>query len=355
MKSKQCLKIFIFSLTLLILLCSPAEAEHGVDDGYFTVVDRDGYLVYQTAMQVSEGDWYINQDNEKYVVVEVDGKEAVAEYEKTIDLLPEEIEDEVASPFLGAQEIDEPEERIATYCTHSAESYVPDSGTHSKPGEGDIYEVQDVFADSLENKGIEVKASAARHDPHDGGAYDRSRRTAMELIETQPDALFDLHRDGVPDEEVYTTQIDGETVAKVRLVVGRENPGMEANDAFARQLKAAVDEQHPDLIKGIMFAKGKYNQDLHPRALLLEFGTHVVPQAQAETGAVLFADGVEEVLYGEAQAATQAEQSSGALRSTLIILAVVGGGLLAYLFINEGSWEGVVARIKRFFGEEFLN
>ena len=36
------------------------------------------------------------------------------------------------------------------------------------------------------------------HDPHDAMAYDRSRRTAAELLKKNPIALLDIHRDAVP-------------------------------------------------------------------------------------------------------------------------------------------------------------
>ena len=57
--------------------------------------------------------------------------------------------------------------------------------------------------------------------PHDAGAYDRSRRTAEELLQENPDALFDVHRDAVPAEE-YTAKVDGEQVAQIQLVVGQQ-------------------------------------------------------------------------------------------------------------------------------------
>ncbi len=105
------------------------------------------------------------------------------------------------------------------------------------------------------------------------------------------------------------------------------------------------------------YAHGKYNQDLSPRALLIEFGTHVIPKEQAVAGAKLFADVLDKALYGgdnpgatEAGGTTtdgtKAREASGATRSIIIILliAVLGGGFL--LIANEGGLGGAVDRVK---------
>ncbi len=63
-------------------------------------------------------------------------------------------------------------------------------------------------------------------------------------------------------------------MTKVRLVVGRQNPNREANLELAKNIKAIADEQYPGLVKGIFNARGNYNQDIGPRTILLEFGTH---------------------------------------------------------------------------------
>ena len=51
-------------------------------------------------------------------------------------------------------------------------------------------------------------------------------------------------------------------MTKVQIVLGRTNPNLKANEAFAKQVKAVVDKKYPGLIKGIFYGDGKYNQDL---------------------------------------------------------------------------------------------
>ena len=67
-------------------------------------------------------------------------------------------------------------------------------------------------------------------------------------MKRDPDALLDIHRDGIPDESAYRAEVDGEETSKVRLLVGRSNPNAGVNREFAKRLKAAADEKYDGLI-----------------------------------------------------------------------------------------------------------
>lgn len=358
--NKKLTKVLILCLSFLVIFSTVAWGQQEKKDGHFTVVDKEGNVVFQTAMPVHKGDWYITENNKKYTITEINADQVTAKYEGTIDLISNG--DDFSSSILqsGILSAQKDEKKVAVYNTHTDESYVPSSGSESEPGNGDVYEVSDTFAKKLRERGTKVYESNSKHGPHDGGAYDRSRRTAKKLVEKRPDAVFDIHRDGVPDKSEYLTKINGKQVSKISLVVGRQNPNMKNNDSFAKQLKAVSDRMYPGLIKGIHYAKGKYNQDIGPRTMLLEMGTHVVSKEQAKNSAALFAGVVDQALYGQekqAQGAKEAKQgqNTSALGSLLLILAASIVGIIGYLFINEGSWEGVVKRIKQFFGAEFVN
>ncbi|WP_408955930.1 stage II sporulation protein P [Natroniella sp. ANB-PHB2] len=346
--------IIILAIFLIInLAIKPRSFAHLAEEGYFNVIDEETEeVVFSTAKSISVNDYFITQDNKQYRIIEVDKDEGegVAEFEKKIELL--EGRDDIVALTQGllAQQEDR---MIGLYNTHNPESYLPESGTEAKPGDGDIFPVTERFKGSLEEKGIEVVHDRSHHDPIDGGAYQRSRTTAKKLAQQAPDTILDVHRDGVPDPEEYLTTINGEEVAQVRLVVGRQNPGMEANDEFAKQIKAVADELYPGLIKDIFYADGTYNQDLSPRAMLLEFGTHTLSREQAAASTVYFADVMEQLLYGGVDGEgvqDEAAQSTGALRSVGIILAIVlvGGAIL--LVFNSGSIQGAIDRIKNLGG-----
>ena len=326
--------ICFIMLSSLLITSSPLEAK---DDDYFTVVDNKDKTIFQTAMKITIGDYYINESNKKYKIVDIKGNKGIAKYMGKVDLLKD---DKVLTSSQGLL-AQQGKKKIAIYNTHSDESYKPTSKNHSEPGQGDVYKVAASFASALKNKGIDVINNQAKHDPHDGGAYERSRRTAIKLVKKRPDALFDIHRDGVANPQEYIAEVNGRRMAKIRLVVGRQNPQLKVNSKFAQQVKAVTDRKYPGLIKGIYYAKGKYNQDLLPRALLIEAGTHVISQDMATASVKLLAETINDLLYGKDSAAAKSGENSSSFSSIFIILLVVlvVGGFL-YIANKRGVIDG---------------
>lgn len=327
------------------------------EDDLIQVYDESGKYIFSTCMGLSEGDRYINEENNEYRVIKVDGKRGTAKLLGKVDLLGGEGTVSSLTPLALTQGNDN--KKVAIYHTHSAESYEP--GPPFQTDRGEIYEVGDILSSQFEKRGVQVQKSDNTFLPHDGGAYERSRRTAAELLQQQPDALLDVHRDAIPRPQEYLTNLNGEEMSKVRLVVGRQNPKMATNDQMAKRIKAIADERYPGLIKGIFYAKGKYNQDLSARALLLEFGTHVTTKEQAERSTAALVDSIYTVLYGAGtttggggKGTDRAQGSAGISSLVWIIGAIVVVGL-GFLFLNEGGIGGVSKRLKNFSGEEFAN
>ena len=75
------------------------------------------------------------------------------------------------------------------------------------PGKSDM-SIETFFANM--RAGIDVILDESTHLPHDSGAYRRSRQTAERLLQKGPDAIIDIHRDGIPDQNEYACSIDGE-------------------------------------------------------------------------------------------------------------------------------------------------
>ncbi len=121
------------------------------------------------------------------------------------------------------------------------------------------------------------------HNPHDVNAYNRSRRTAASLLKNGSQVLIDVHRDAVPPNQ-YQTTVNGQEATKIKLVVGKTNPNSKTNLEFAKQLKAVMDKTKPGLSNGIFMGKGDYNQDLTPRSMLIEVGSHTNPKDDATKG-----------------------------------------------------------------------
>lgn len=201
--------------------------------------------------------------------------------------------------------------RIAMYCTHSDESYEPTDGYYSTNDRGSIYQVAAALAREFGSRGVQCEVADDLHHPHDAGAYRRSRQTAVRLASTAPDALFDIHRDGIPDPDEYVTAIAGREASKIRLLVGRGNQNAEINKDFALLLKAVADKVYPGLIKDIYMGRGVYNQDLLPKALLLECGTYTVPMDTVMQSMPYLADVVQRSLYGGVVGSAGVRDSGG--------------------------------------------
>lgn len=332
----RCAACALAALALVLLVGAPAGAETD-GDCLYTLLGPDGAALTQRAGRMYPGDEYIAGDDAWYRVVSVDdaAQTATAEYlgSAAQDVPAFSAVAEAAEPAAG-----DGKKLIAMYSTHSDESYVPEDGTASKWKGAGIYDVGDSLKQALEKRGIQAVYSKETFLPHDADAYNRSRRTAQELLKQGPDALLDIHRDAVPAEQ-YETTVDGEDISKVRLFVGRNNQNAAENKAFARQIKAAADKRYPGLIKDIFIGKGNYNQELYPHALLLEFGTHEIEKEKAREAADYVADVLDNVLYG---ASAKAEGAKG-VRGGAVARGVgwaVGLAVLAaavYALISTGS------------------
>lgn len=342
-KMSKPMAAWLLSLMLLFSIPAVAAAEHeeAPRGKYYTLVDENNNVIHQTGMRVYEGDEYISSDNSRYKVVEVVGHTARCIYqgEERLPVLnynPQKNAWIFKEPIVPAQTDKKP--TIAVYHTHSDESYVAGDGTQSIEGNGGIYDVGEMFGNRLRQLGFNVVYSDANHNPHDINAYNRSRRTAMQLIrKSAPDAVIDVHRDAVPADQ-YQTEVDGVEATQIKLVVGRTNPNVKSNLEFAKRIKAVMDKQKPGLSNGIFLGKGEYNQDLSPRAMLIEVGSHTNSKEEAEKGAKLFADTMPVVLgvsAGPAAKPTQDNQGSGS--AILIILVVLGAAAAGYYLLNKGS------------------
>ncbi|NMA66998.1 MAG: stage II sporulation protein P, partial [Clostridiaceae bacterium] len=231
-------------------LLNLSEACH-IDGEVYEVKDAEGNLVTKMSRRVSVGDEILTGNGKHYKVTRVNGKNAIADF-KGLD------NDFIAwQVYFANQAIpvtnQESPNKIAIYHTHSEESYIPSDGTESIPGEGGIFKVGNVLREKLEAQGVEVVHAQSAHEPRDSNSYNRSRRTATELLRENPAALIDVHRDGVPDPDFYSKEIDGEGVTQIRLVVGRQNPKQAANEEFAKQIMAVVNENTPGLVKEIFY------------------------------------------------------------------------------------------------------
>ena len=350
---------------LFVLMLAPALALGG-EETVWTLMTEDGQRLTAICYEPETGDRYLSADNTLYEIIRVEGDTAVARSQGAL-ALPDIswMEEDAALPVSAAAG-----RRIALYCTHSDESYKPSDGTYSDPERGSIYQVAAALADALEEKGATCEVSDALHYPHDAGAYRRSRQTAVQLLKSGPDALLDIHRDGIPDPEEYTVTIGGRQASKVRLLVGRGNQNMEVNKDFALTVKAVADRVYPGLIKDIYMGKGTYNQDLAPHSLLLECGTYTLSRDRVLVSMPMMADVLDRALYGGvtgsagasdvrsspaekggitpgATDAPVSDSSRGTGSGLLWLVVIAVAALVIYGIVSTGSFGGGMRKIGR--------
>jgi len=341
---------------------------------WYTVIDEDtDRVLLETCHVVSAGDEFVDEENHRYRVVQVEGHKARARFIGTVDMEAQALAFQAAiSLKMGFLRIGlglpfastlAPQGRlVAIYHTHSDESYIPTSGSSSVAPHGDVYDVGAVISASLKNSvGLKSLHSWESHLPHDGSAYARSRRTAVSLLKKNPDAILDLHRDAAP-LSAYATTVMGKPGAKVMIVLGRQNPNLKANEQFAFALKNYADKEFPGFVRGIFYGDATFNQDLSPRALLFEMGSHENSREAAERVMVNFINSIPAVLYGVTPAGRTAKgealrrakgEGSAAVSTIVSIILLVFVGTVAFLLLNEKSFSGVMERLKRFGKVEF--
>lgn len=285
------MKRLLITMMVILFVAGVAKAD---DSTVWQLITEDGQILTEICYEPESGDQYIAADDLQYEVVSVQENRAIVTLTgKTV--LPDVswLDADTALPVAMISR------KIAMYCTHSDESYEPSDGTYSTTERGSIYQVAGALAEALAQRGIESTVADTLHHPHDAGAYRRSRQTAIQLIgEGMPDALIDIHRDGIPDPDSYRVTIGGETVSKIRLLVGRGNQNAEVNKEFALMIKAVADRVYPGLIKDIYMGKGTFNQDLLPHSILFECGTYTLEKERVLASMPLIADVLDRALYG---------------------------------------------------------
>ncbi|MBS3938371.1 MAG: stage II sporulation protein P [Peptococcaceae bacterium] len=210
-------------------------------------------------------------------LMEVPFKRASSPLTTTPDI-PEPGEEDV--PLIGGERA---APLIVLYHTHNSESFVPDSGEphiYDNPDKT-IVAVGRELARQLESRGALVIHSS---EDHVRQAFDQSYTRSLETVTSilakygEVDYVFDIHRDALP-RRLTTTKIDNQDVARIYFVVG----GNEAlghlhwrrNYAFAMKLQQQVAEMFPGFSRGILLRDfGRFNQHVHPHALLIEIGGH---------------------------------------------------------------------------------
>ena len=198
---------------------------------------------------------------------------------------------------LGWEQTEGP--RILIIHTHSCEAYTPSEGHSYTPDgscrtlqeEASVIAVGDALEAELAALGIQAVHDRSRNDyPSYNRSYAAARERIREDLERWPSItmVIDLHRDALEEPVREVAELDGETCAKLMLVVGTDEGGLshphwQDNLSCALKLQALGNRACPGLFKALSLRKERFNGDLTPGSLIVEVGStaNTLPEAEA--------------------------------------------------------------------------
>lgn len=220
---------------------------------------------------------------------------------------------------------------VGIYHTHTGETYALTDGTERLTGKkGGVVTVGESLKKELEEVyGIRTVHSDRINDEKYSASYTESEKDARRLLAENPDLeiLLDIHRDAGKPRKDSIVDINGREMAPILFVVGSDArapfPTWKQNYDFAKKLAEQIGKKYPGLCTGVRVKEGRYNQFLHPRAILVEVGSVSNSTEEAvESGRLLAGilagelkaivpDQVKPVIYNQGSGNTIIEGSPG--------------------------------------------
>jgi stage II sporulation protein P len=198
--------------------------------------------------------------------------------------------------------------RVLIYTTHNAETYLPTDGTAKLEGKNaGVAQAASTLAETLEQQyQIKTIYNQTIHDyPQFEDSYGNSAKTVRQVLAqcATIEVVIDVHRDAGLGTSLVT-MVGKQRVAKMLLVVGSDSrlshPGWKNNWEYAKKIVAIADKVYPDLFRGVRIQQGRYNQHLHPHAILVEVGTTHNSLEEAREAMRCLAEVLNEILNGAA-------------------------------------------------------
>lgn len=170
---------------------------------------------------------------------------------------------------------------VGIYHTHTGETYALTDGAERLSGQkGGVVEAGKAIRQVLEKEyGIGVAHDERVNDENYSLSYTESEKTARRLLEENKDiqVILDVHRDAGKPRKDSVVLVNGKEMAPILFIVGSDArapfPTWRNNHDFAVKLAARINRESPGLCIGVRIKEGRYNQFLHPRAMLVEIGS----------------------------------------------------------------------------------
>lgn len=200
--------------------------------------------------------------------------------------------------------------RVLIFHTHTSETYRGDTFAPGQPEQYHLWNSTDsgiVQVGRAMKQALEDRFAIATchltniHDwPSHPRAYIESRATVEQFLRRNPqvELVLDVHRDSPTG---LVTTVAGREAARVAIVVGTHStmhPRSGTNVALADYMGLLIQQRYPDLFRRVIDRPdARFNQDLHPHALLLEIGSYDSHIDSAILTADLLADVVADAVH----------------------------------------------------------
>ena len=224
---------------------------------------------------------YVGEENIPETKEEKESKEA----DKIID-----------SQYTNDLRITKDKPQILIYHTHSSETYAdsPKNNYHSTDINNSVMAVGSALTTELDERGWGVIHSTKYNDLDYNRAYATSAKTVSSTLSKYNSVKIsiDLHRDGQSVRSTktkkaihdkYTTEINGEKVAKFFLVVGQSNKNGGELKRQAEEITDLAEKKYPGLVCPVVTKQyGRFNQYMAESGLLIEVGNNATSVKESE-------------------------------------------------------------------------
>ncbi len=184
--------------------------------------------------------------------------------------------------------------RILIYHTHTTEAFKP-ANNDSFYEQYNIVGIGDVLKKELEkNYNVEVIHDKTIHNTTYIESYKRSGETLDKYLSEIEDfdLILDLHRDSLDNKKLVTTNIDGKDVAKIMLVVAKNNPNYLENEELSIDLTSLANDLYPGFARSVFYyerGSNAFNQSKSSKLALIEIGAQLNTVEEAINSAKLLA------------------------------------------------------------------
>ena len=188
---------------------------------------------------------------------------------------------------------------VLIYHTHTTEAFA--GVTRSRDPTKSVVTVGNAIAKSLQAAGIGVVHDTTIHDdPAFNGSYTRSIQTMARNLRKYPSiqVTLDIHRDTMTSENGTrykpTVLVNGRRACQIMIISGCDDdgtlgfPNWEQNLRLAVRLQKGAAQSCPHLMRPLNFGPTRYNEQVTPGSLLVEFGTEVNTLEEATWSGTLF-------------------------------------------------------------------